>query len=105
MPFTLAHPAAVLPLKRFCPRFLSFPGLVIGSLVPDFGYAFGQMKLDELSHRFVGSLAFCLPFGLTMLAGLFGLRSHLVQFLPADHRGIFLPLCARPVGSPVILVI
>ena len=28
MPFTLAHPAAVLPLKRFCPRYLSFPALI-----------------------------------------------------------------------------
>jgi len=32
MPFPLAHPAAVLPLKRFCPQRLSFSALVIGAL-------------------------------------------------------------------------
>jgi hypothetical protein len=34
MPFTLAHPAAVLPLRRF----LWFPGLVAGSVAPDLAY-------------------------------------------------------------------
>ncbi|WP_245636533.1 DUF4184 family protein [Eikenella longinqua] len=36
MPFTLAHPVAVLPLAR-CRR-CHFPALVIGSLSPDFVY-------------------------------------------------------------------
>ncbi|WP_327142260.1 DUF4184 family protein [Nocardia sp. NBC_01327] len=34
MPFTLAHPAAVLPLRRA----LWFPGLVAGSIAPDIPY-------------------------------------------------------------------
>ena len=34
MPFTLAHPAAVLPLRRW----LWFPGLVAGAVAPDVGY-------------------------------------------------------------------
>ncbi|GGM99085.1 hypothetical protein GCM10011609_41660 [Lentzea pudingi] len=34
MPFTLAHPAAVLPLRRW----FWFPGLVAGSVAPDLGY-------------------------------------------------------------------
>ncbi|MFI6100943.1 DUF4184 family protein [Lentzea sp. NPDC051213] len=34
MPFTLAHPAAVLPLRRY----LWFPGLVAGAVAPDLGY-------------------------------------------------------------------
>ena len=36
MPFTLAHPIAVLPFSR-C-RYCHFPALVIGSLSPDFVY-------------------------------------------------------------------
>ena len=36
MPFTLAHPVAVLPLAR-CRR-VHFPAMVIGSLAPDFVY-------------------------------------------------------------------
>ncbi|GGU49014.1 hypothetical protein GCM10010178_47130 [Lentzea flava] len=34
VPFTLAHPVAVLPLRRF----LWFPGLVAGAMAPDLGY-------------------------------------------------------------------
>jgi hypothetical protein len=34
VPFTLAHPAAVLPLRRF----LWIPGLVAGAVAPDLGY-------------------------------------------------------------------
>jgi len=67
MPFPLAHPAAILPLSRFCPRVLSFPGLVIGSIIPDAGYLFGS-NADRFSHRFIGSFAFCLPVGLAVLA-------------------------------------
>ncbi len=36
MPFTLAHPVAILPFSR-C-RYCHFPALVIGSLSPDFVY-------------------------------------------------------------------
>ena len=36
MPFTLAHPVAVLPFAR-CRR-VHFPAMVIGSLAPDFVY-------------------------------------------------------------------
>ena len=38
MPWTFAHPAAILPLRRFCPAPLDFSALVIGSMVPDLGY-------------------------------------------------------------------
>src|SRR5437762_2617545 len=58
MPFPLAHPAAVLPLRRYCPRFLSFPALVIGSIAPDFGYCFGDLNVEDLSHRSPGSPGF-----------------------------------------------
>src|SRR6267142_2803077 len=68
MPFTLAHPAVVLPLRRFSPRVLSFPALVVGSITPDVGYCFGRLNVEEFSHSFVGSLAFCLPVGLLMVA-------------------------------------
>ncbi|MFX7840593.1 DUF4184 family protein, partial [Acinetobacter baumannii] len=29
MPWTFAHPAAMLPLRRLCPRWLSWPALVL----------------------------------------------------------------------------
>src|SRR5882672_6336607 len=65
MPFTLAHPAAVLPLRRW-PR-LDFVALVIGSMTPDFGYylLLPDMRLE--THSFAGSLETCLPVGLLLV--------------------------------------
>jgi hypothetical protein len=55
MPYPLAHPAAVLPLRRLCPRRLSFPALVVGSLCPDVGYPLG---VSRFSHSFSQELLF-----------------------------------------------
>lgn len=67
MPFPVAHPAAVSPLRRYCPRYLCFPALVAGSLAPDVGYVFGHRHVDWFSHRFwAGSFGFCLPAGLLL---------------------------------------
>src|SRR5579872_1927354 len=105
MPFTLAHPAAVLPFRRYCPRYFNFPALIIGSLAPDIGYCFGRLRVDEFSHRFVGSLGFCLPVGLLMLGMFYGLRHPIVGMLPASQRKVFLPLCERPPGSLLAIII
>ncbi len=106
MPFPLAHPAAVLPLRRYCPRRLNFPALVIGSICPDVGYCFGRLRLEKFSHRFLaGSFGFCLPVGLLLLLLFYLLRRPLVQRLPAPHRQIYEPLCQRPPGSFPILVV
>ena len=103
MPFPLAHPAAVLPLRRLCPRRLNFPALVIGSLSPDVGYCFGN---GDFSHTFFpGSLAFCLPVGLLMLAGFYTLRLPVVAMLPPRLERAFLPPCRRPVGPPFLIVL
>jgi len=104
MPFPLAHPAAVLPLRRFCPRHLSFPALIIGSLTPDVGYAFSRCKLEIFSHRpLAGPFGFCLPVGLVLVLGFYLLRRPVVRLLPARHRWAFLPLCQRPAGSPFLI--
>ncbi len=105
MPFTLAHPAAVLPLKRFCPRWLSFNALVVGSLVPDAGYCFRALNWDELSHSFVGSFVFCLPAGLLMLMCIYGLRGAVVNVLPVRQRQLLLSRCWQPPAPPLILII
>jgi Domain of unknown function (DUF4184) len=70
MPFPLAHPAAVLPLRRYCPKWFNFTALVVGAVVPDLGYCFGPLKLENTSHTFAGSLSFCLPAGLVILTAL-----------------------------------
>jgi len=97
MPFTLAHPAAVLPLRRFCPRWLSFPALVFGAMAPDSGYLLGSWG-GRLSHSLLGTVAFCLPVGVLMLVVFYGLRGAAVRLLPADDQRVLLPLCQRPAG-------
>ena len=99
MPFPVAHPAAVLPLRRYCPRYLSFPALIAGSLSPDFGYLFGPLQMDWFSHRFwAGSLGFCLPVGLLIVCGFYLVRGPLLEILPGRYKELFLPLCRRPAG-------
>ena len=106
MPFPLAHPAAILPLRRYCPRYLNFPALIIGSLSPDVGYFFGHFRLGEFSHRLLpGSFGFCLPVGLVLVLVFYIARLPVVGILPSSHRRVFLPLCQRPDGSPFLIVI
>jgi hypothetical protein len=98
MPFPLAHPAAVLPLKRYRSRWLNFPALVIGSLAPDAAYVFRNEDISTLSHQVVGSITFGLPTGFLMLAVLYLLRVPAVGMLPNPERSLLLPLCRRPIG-------
>ncbi len=104
MPFPLAHPAAVLPLKRFCPRWLSFPALVVGSLSPDAAYVFAKLKVEQVSHRPMGIVYFCIPAGLLFLVLMYASRSWFINRLPARYRGAFLPDRWRPFGSVVVVL-
>src|SRR4051812_40052597 len=101
MPFTLAHPAAVLPFRRFCPRFLSFPALIAGSVSPDLSYFFGRFNLGPFAHHPIKGFLFGVPAGLIILAGFYVLRSPGLKVLPASYREIFQPLLSRPVGAPL----
>jgi hypothetical protein len=104
MPFTLAHPAAVLPFRRFCPRFFSFPALVVGSISPDAGYCFGSLHLEDFSHTLAGSIEFCLPVSLVLIGFFYGLRRPVVENLPERQRKLYEPFCLHPVGPPLTVV-
>ncbi len=66
MPFTLSHPAIILPLAKASPKWVSLTGLIIGSLTPDFGY-FIQMPVENLaSHSLTGLIYFDLPVALML---------------------------------------
>ena len=106
MPFPLAHPAAVLPLRRYCPRPLSFPALIIGSFSPDLGYAFGPLHVGGFSHRFLaGGFGSCLPVGLVVLVASYLVRRPLLGLLPARCRQVFVPLCHRPIGPSLAILV
>ena len=64
MPLTLAHPVAVLPLKR-CGLPLS--ALVVGSISPDLEYLLHLAPVGGIGHTPAGLLVFCLPAGLSAL--------------------------------------
>ena len=64
MPFTLAHPAAVLPLRR---TKLVFSALVIGSMTPDLPYFLTLEDGIRFGHTWRGIFLFCMPAGLAML--------------------------------------
>ncbi len=101
MPWTFAHPAAILPLRRYCPRRLHFPALVIGSLTPDFGYYLRWLDLARLAHRFPDGLAVCVLSGLLLLAWFYALREPVCRLLPQPHRGALLGCIVRArAGAP-----
>lgn len=101
MPFTFAHPAAVLPFRRFCPSFFSFPGLVVGSMAPDAGYYVHNWQWAVLGHSFIGSLTFDVPAGLVLLAVFYLSLKPVAAIVPEPHRQTILSW-ARPARSPSV---
>lgn len=65
MPFTISHPAIVLPLKQLKPEWFSLSGLMAGALAPDLIYF---LLLDTtyrgVSHSWTGLFVVCLPLGI-----------------------------------------
>jgi hypothetical protein len=96
MPWTFAHPAAILPLRRLCPRLLSFAGLAIGSLMPDAGYYVGRYDIAFLAHQPRGIVLICLPLGLLLLVLLRHLHAPVAALLPQPHRSALLALAQTP---------
>jgi hypothetical protein len=64
MPFTLAHPAAVLPFGRQLARWRLLSAALIGSMVPDFGWFMPWRPARFETHSVSALLTFCLPVGL-----------------------------------------
>ena len=63
MPYTFAHPAAVLPLARPMGRFAVPSALAIGSMVPDLWYFVPYVARAD-SHSLAALAWFCIPAGL-----------------------------------------
>jgi uncharacterized protein DUF4184 len=83
LPFTLAHPAAVLPLRS---RYVSTAALVIGSISPDFEYFLRARLISTYSHTLPG-LLFCIAAGLVVFVTVTtGLRLGLIALLPTNIR-------------------
>jgi len=99
MPFTFAHPAAVLWCARWHAS-VPFSAFVIGSMSPDFEYFLRLRLLSFYSHSPLGIVTFCLPIGL-LVYGLYRwiIAPALIRNLP---RAVRARIAVEPrVGNPV----
>jgi hypothetical protein len=103
MPWTFAHPAAVLPFKHFFAGLLLFPALIIGSLLPDVGYYFGRFDIATYAHSLIGLFSICLPMGICLFLILRLLYKPVVHLLPQPHRGALLSLAWADIPISVTL--
>jgi hypothetical protein len=101
MPFTLAHPAAAVPLRRALGRFGVLSALAIGSLTPDLAYFLPLGVGRRSSHSLAALFWFCLPVGFAAY-GLFHLllKRPLASLLPERVQRGLAPLLARSPGLP-----
>jgi hypothetical protein len=90
MPFTFAHPAAVLPLRRL--KSLHMAALMVGSITPDLPYyvpaKFARALVD--SHTAMGAIYLDIPLGLVTLLLGFLLRRPLTVLMTPRSRALCL---------------
>ncbi len=102
MPFTISHPAAVLPFARLLGRWRVLSALVIGSMVPDFGYLMPWRLPRFETHSAAALLSFSLPIGLAaywVFQRL--LKTPLREVLPDGAYSASLPFAPiAEIGSP-----
>jgi len=99
MPFPLAHPAAVLPLRRYSPKYLSFPALVAGSISPDLSYAFSRFGVDDLAHSAVAGTVFGIGTGFLLLLLYHWMVALVRKYAPATYERI---AANGPASQPAI---
>ncbi len=111
MPFTLAHPAAILPLRGFA-RLRTAP-LIIGAMVPDLPDYLpgGAVRYVRLTHAFANSYTIDLLLGYAALGTLVVLQRPLTALLWPRARALclgavepFRQLAAWAWAAPALLL-
>jgi hypothetical protein len=108
MPFTLAHPAAAIPLSRVLGRASVLSALIIGSMSPDLVYFLPLGINRAASHSLVGLFWLCVPLGLVSYVLFHVLWRPLGSYLlPRPLRGRFpcLPGPSRLPAAPLWAVL
>ncbi|MDO5577461.1 MAG: DUF4184 family protein [Fibrobacter sp.] len=84
MPFTGAHPAAIIPLVKH--KFI-LSALIFGSIAPDLGYYVGFESPNRITHSVIGIFLFSLPVGfLSLMIFHYVLKRPLLELLPDSLR-------------------
>jgi hypothetical protein len=107
MPFTLSHPATVLPFGRLLARWRLLSAAVIGSMVPDFGRFLPWQPARFETHSADALITFCLPVGLaTYWVFQWLIKQPLIELLPpgayARWRGSSAPAAVTSVKQWVL---
>ncbi len=127
MPFTLAHPAAAIPLRRLLGRYAVLSALIVGSMVPDLYYftAYRWQYIDNHtlltfleyltpftfptridSHSWLGLLVFCIPVGVLLYYYFeYVAKYYLAALLPSVVRARIIPGAMQPNTASVVAVI
>ncbi|HYB13261.1 MAG TPA: DUF4184 family protein [Myxococcota bacterium] len=101
MPFTLAHPAAAIPLRRILGSYAVPSALVIGTVTPDLPY-FLMLPISRAASHSPGALFwFCVPMGFVVYVVFHAfLKRPLVSLLPSYLRRRVAPLADPPGRIP-----
>lgn len=100
MPFTLSHPAAILPLRRLQP--LRTVPLVLGAMAPDFSHYLPTSVRTWFpdTHNLAASWRVCVPLCLAIIGGCYLLRAPLTALMSSRARRLCLaaiePFGKRP---------
>jgi Domain of unknown function (DUF4184) len=83
MPFTLAHPIAILPLWLVSRKQLNLLALMVGTIVPDLAYFLALRPIESFSHTLLGALTQGLLEGLILFGIVrYGLMRPLLTIVP-----------------------
>jgi len=81
MPFTFAHPAAILPLKD--KRLFNRLALVLGTMAPDFEYFLHLKPYEVYGHSFLGQFFYNLPLVLVIaIIYTYVIKDPMYEYLP-----------------------
>jgi Domain of unknown function (DUF4184) len=97
MPFTLAHPIAILPIWLGSRKQLHLPGLILGAMIPDWEYFLALRPSGTIGHTTLGILIQGIPASIGLLLLLrYGLAQPLLALLPPRYAVRF----PSPDGQP-----
>lgn len=99
VPLTVpTHPAAVLPLKMWRPRWFDGVALVLGSMVPDLAYALDgiDVPLYRFAHSWPGLVCWSLPLTLAGCVLIRRAAPSVAAHLPAAARDLAVLRTSRP---------